>query len=607
MTLRRDASILLLVKTARIRTLLVVCLLGIGGAAAAAPPDTIPVERIRPGMKGYGLTVFYGFKVERFNVEVIDIIKNFLPNQDLILARIDHPVLRHTGVVGGMSGSPIYFEGKIAGALAYGWRFAKDPICGITPIKNMLDLTTRKLRGPSPWSAPGGAKVADRATLSSLARMERWWKLPFGRAARPSSSEYLVPVAMPLHTAGFTPEAAVELRKAFASFGFEPVQGGGTGSAEGPDKAAPGGAIGVQLVKGDMSMVGTGTATWVSGNKVLAFGHRMFNAGEIYLPAVGARIHHMLANVSRSFKIASPTREMGSLVQDRQAAIMIDTSRRIGTVPMSIATHMGGDKRVFHAELARHRLLTGQLASSVMMSALTESLPDVDLATFKISTRLALRGHRSLQFDDYLFSPGGIALTAALFGRGLRALREVLTNDFEPVYIERIDLDLDVKFGNDVLEVNTLSMGSTTVDPGSRVTLQVGFRPFAGRDFTRSYTVEIPQSLAGSVLLIEAASGAHVQPDRAAPENLDQMLDVLQDSYPARSLVISVGTPFEGLKLRGQVIRDLPPSVLDSFNTAAVIRNDQTFHPVLRKVHHTQRVISGRKSIRIRVRSEVNQ
>jgi hypothetical protein len=594
------------VKTARIRTLIVVCLLGIGAAAAAAPADTIPVERIRPGMKGYGLTVFYGFKVERFNVEVIDVIKNFLPSQDLILARVDHPVLRHTGVVGGMSGSPIYFEGKLAGALAYGWRFAKDPICGITPIKNMLELTTRKLRGPSPWSASTG-KAGDKTTLASLARLERWWKLPFGRAARPSTSEYLVPVAMPLHTAGFTPEAAVELRKAFASFGFEPVQGGGTGGADGPDKIPPGGAIGVQLVKGDMSMVGTGTATWVGGNRILAFGHRMFNAGEIYLPAVGARIHHMLANVSRSFKIASPAREVGSLVQDRQAGVMMDTSRRIGMVPMTVTSRVGGEKRVFHAQLARHRLLTGQLAGSVMMSSLAESLPDVDQATFKISTRVAVKGHRTIQLDDYLFSPGGIALTAALFGRGLRALREVMMNDFEPVFVERIDMDLDVKFGNDVLEINTLSLSSTTVDPGSRITLQVGFRPFAGKDFTRSYTVEIPHSLAGSVLQIEAASGSMVQPERAVPENLDQLLEALQESYPARSLVLSIGTPFEGLKLRGQVIRDLPSSVLDSFNTAAVVRNDQAFHPVLRTVHHTQRVLSGRKSIRIRVRSEVNQ
>ena len=276
-----------------------------------------------------------------------------------------------------------------------------------------------------------------------------------------------MPVALPLHTAGFTPEAAAELRKAFASFGFEPVQGGGTGRAdEGPDRIVPGAAIGVQLVKGDMSMVGTGTATWADGKRILAFGHRMFNAGEIYLPAVGARVHHTLANVSRSFKIASPTREVGSLIQDRQAGILVDTSRHVGAVPMTITTRVGGDKRVFRVEVARHRLLTATLVNSVLTNALGESLPDVDTATFKLSTRLALKGHRPLQVEDYLFSPGGIAMTAALFSKGLRALREVMHNDFEPVFVERLDLDVDVKFGNEVVEINTLSMRSTTRRPG---------------------------------------------------------------------------------------------------------------------------------------------
>ena len=559
-------------------------------------------------MKGYGLTVFYGFKVERFEVEVIDVIKNFLPNQDLFLVRADHPVLRHSGVVGGMSGSPIYLEGKLAGALAYGWRFAKDPICGITPIKNMLELTRRKPRGPSAWTVPLGPRQgADRATLSSLSQQRRWWRLPFGRVPSPSSTDFLVPVALPLHTAGFTPEASAELRKAFASFGFEPVQGGGTGRDEGPTGVVPGGAVGVQLVRGDMSMVGTGTATWTGGSQILAFGHRMFNAGEIYLPAVGARVHHTLANVSRSFKIASPTRVIGSLVQDRQAGIMMDTSQRVGTVPMTITSHVAGETRVFRAELARHRLLTPSLAGSVMMNALTESLPDVDQATFKLSTRLSVKGHRPVRIDDYLFAPGGIPLTAAMFSRGLRAVREVMMNDFEPVFMERIDLDLEVRFANDVAEITSLSMKSSTVDPGSRVTLQVGFRPFAGGEFVKSYTLEIPAAMAGSVLVVEASSGSLAQPERAAPVKLTQLLSALEDGYPARSVVISVGVPYEGLKLRGQVIRDLPSSVLDSFNTAAVIRDDQAFHPALRTVHATQRVISGKKSIRIRVRSEVNQ
>lgn len=577
-----------------------------------AAPATIPVDQIRPGMHGHGLTVFSGFKVERFKVQVIDVMKNFMANQDLILIRADHPVLRHSGVVGGMSGSPIYIEGRLAGALAYGWRFTKDAICGVTPIANMLDLTKRKPRGMGRWNAPVAAaprQPADRASLASLSRLQRWWKLPFGRTSRvdASATTTMTPVTVPLSVAGFAPEVVTSLRQGLASYGFEPVQGGGTGRAEGPASFETGGSLGIQLVSGDMSMAGTGTVTLIEKDRVLGFGHRMFNAGEIHIPAITARINHTLANISRSFKISSPARIAGSLVQDRQAGIMVSTSERVGTVPMTVTVRQGGEKRVFKVEISRHRLLTATLASTVMMSSLSEIIADVDQATFKITTRFSLKGYRPVQVEDHLFAPGGIGLTATIFSRGLRALREVMSTDFEPVYVERIDVDLDVRFGNEVVEITGASVSSTVVDPGSRINVMVSFRPYGGGEYTKSYPLEIPATMAGTVLQIEAASGILAPPDRAPPENMKQLLESLQSGYPARSVVLSLGLPHEGLKLRGELLHDLPTSVLDSLSMATQERGEQTFNSVRRTVHGTQRIVVGKKSIRIRVRSEVNK
>ncbi len=178
----------------RIRRFLIVSglvgltLSGLVSSVQAQPvklPPTIPIEQIKPGMTGYGLTVFYGFKVERFKVRVVSVLKNFLPKQDLFLVYVDHPRVRKTGVLGGMSGSPIYIQGKLAGALAYGWRFSKEPVAGITPIANMFKLLKRKPRGPAKTgygSRIEGSRIEGRRSdaVDRLARLtglrrDRWW------------------------------------------------------------------------------------------------------------------------------------------------------------------------------------------------------------------------------------------------------------------------------------------------------------------------------------------------------------------------------------------------------------------------------------------------
>jgi hypothetical protein len=566
-------------------------------------------------MTGYGLTVFSGFKVERFSVRVIDVLENFLPKQDLFLVRVDHPVLRKTNVVGGMSGSPIYLQGKLAGALAYGWRFSKEPIAGITPIANMLDLLKRKPRGPSkagyasaPMSSTRHGRTRMARIIGRLDGRRAWWKLPFARAPRGSTAS-LAPVAVPLNVAGFSRDAMPLLRDAFADYGFEPVQGGGTGRAQGPARYQTGGSVGVRLVSGDMALTGTGTVTWTDpgGRRVLGFGHRMFNAGEIYLPAVTARVNHTLASVSRSFKLSSPAREIGSLVQDRQAGILVDTGKKIGTVPMSVTMRFQGRKRTFKARLARHRLLTPTLASTVLSSAISEAVPDVANVTMQVITRFTVRGYPQVTLKDHLFADTGARIAAVLFSRGISALRKVLNNPFAPAHVERLDMDVAVKFAREVVQIKGLRTSSSRVEPGSRINLVVSFKPFAGKEFTKTYPVTIPRSLAGSLLKVEAASGKLVTPDRAPPQDLRQFLEDLDLRYPARSVVLSLSTPTQGVKLHGKVIKDLPTSVIDALNTGTQVRDGAIFQTVSRDVHGTRSLITGKKSLRIRVTSEVTQ
>ena len=568
----------------------------------------MPISEIKPGQVGYGLTVFRGFKIERFRVEVIDVMKNFLPKQDVFLVRIDHPVLRKTGVVGGMSGSPIIINGKVAGALAYGWRFSKEPITGITPIHNMLDLLKRKPRGPHKAGFASlrarGRRPVDRLAIRSMSRRDRWWKMPGLRPVVPASSQ-LTPVSVPLSVSGLSPEAMVQLKRSFAGFGFQPVQGGGSGKAEGPTKFFPGSAVGVQMARGDVSLAATGTITWVGPKRVLGFGHRMFNAGEIYIPATTSKIIHTLASVSRSFKIGTPARVVGSLVQDRQAGIMVDTSKQIGTVPLTITMRAGQRKQVYKVHLARHRLLTQSLARTVLSSALSEAMSDVAHATFTLNTRISVKGYPQLRLTEHAYASSGVRFPILLFSRGLRAIRHIAGNNFETAAIERIDFDVDVQFANKLVQIKEVRVDSSEVNPGQKVNLYVTFRPFNGGEFTKTYPLQIPRDTAGSVLVAEVAGGGLTRPDIAVPQNLGQMLKILQKMYPTRSVVVSLQTPSSGLKLRGRIVRDLPSSVMDALNTGTSVRSTRVFRTVSRKVHGTQSIIAGKKKIRIRVRSEV--
>jgi len=569
-------------------------------SALADPVEYLPLDQIRPGQTGYGLTVFRGFKVERFQVKVVDVLRNFLPKQDLFLIMVDHPVLRKTGVVGGMSGSPIYIKGKLAGALAYGWRFSKEPIAGVTPIKNMLDLLKRKIRGPARagWASSQNRPTSKAAAAPAPAtqRLDR----PLPAASYPPISG-LTPMTVPLSAAGWSPEALNLLRESFSGFGFEPVQGGGTGKAEGPAKFQAGGALGIQLVSGDISLTGTGTVTWTDGKRVLGFGHRMLNAGEIYLPTTTAKIVHTLASLARSFKISSPARTMGSLVQDRQAGVMVDSSRQIGAIPMKLTMRTPTLERVYNVRLARHRILSSTLARTVVANGVSEALTDVAHATFTMRTTITLKDHRPLKIVEHLYASSGVRLPVSLFSRGIGVIAKVLDNPYQPVEIQRINVDLDVKFARDLVQIEGLQVNSARVRPGSRINLLVTFKPFAGYPFTKAYPLQIPATMAGSVLSVEVASGALAKPDLAPPQNLKQYLKNLQQVYPSRSVVVSLKTPSIGLKVQGRIIKDLPPSVADALRSGTRVRDEKFYSTELRTVHGTRRIVTGKKSLRIRV------
>jgi hypothetical protein len=572
----------------------------------------IPLAEVRAGMKGYGLTVFSGTKPERFDIRVIGVLHNFLPKQDVILIQSDDPRLLHSGIVAGMSGSPIYIEGRLAGALAYGWHFAKDPIAGVTPIETMLTEMRRPLRGRLFTPMAEAANERHRSLDQLLAERAADKKgllsqLPLPPRLIDGASSSLVRASVPLSLAGFGAATFDELTRTLEQFHVVPMQAGGgsRNDGRGPSKFEDGGSIAVELIRGDVSAAATGTVTHVDGNKLVAFGHPMFNVGEVYLPVATAEIHTFMSALSTSFKLASPMKEIGTLVQDRQACIVGDTSQRADMIPVNVVVGGAGRKEEsFHAEVVRHRFLTPMLAAGVIANSAQTAASDVSDATITVRSSLAIRGYKPLELVDYVFSPDGVSPRTLASSSGLKAIGDILFNPFTPANIDKIDVRVDVDYKADVAEIVGVSLNSDELEAGSRPNLYVTLRPYAGQEYIKTIPVEIPPQLTGQNVKVVVTAGNLAKPDTAPPENLGGMIDNLRKSFPAKAIVVSLETPDEGVTLRGSVIPDLPGSVIDTLRPGASTRRADTYKRAARIVVDTPGVVVGKQEITIHVKDD---
>ena len=594
------------------------------GRVAASPPPIMPLSEVRPGMVGQALTVFQGRKPEPFKVRVISVLRNFLPKLDVILVRAEDPRLEQSGIAAGMSGSPVYVDGKLIGAVAYGWNFAKEPLAGVTPIESMLAERHRPRRSSALESADlggglhaltlaegGGEGAPQPVGTGQLSAAFGGLLAGSGAGAAPPPdgvASQLRPVAIPLAVAGFDDRTVAEMDRALRPLGLVPVRAGGGGRRPeaGPGVVEPGSAIGVELVRGDMSVVGTGTVTYVDKDTVVAFGHPMLGSGELYLPLVDAEIHAILPSLAQSIKLSSPVAEIGALVQDRKACIVGDLSARVTMVPITIrvnAPHAA--PRVFHAEIARHRRLTPALVALVANSAIADAEPDPVDMTMDITSRVKLRGRPALTLRDQFFSPDGVTASLLASLRGVRAVGELLTNPFQPIVLEQIDVDIDLSFRRDLVEIVGTRLRDGRVRAGQPATVEVTLRPYDGAEYTETLRVPIPAGVAGQSVKLEVTSGAFTRPDVAPPETLSGYLDALTKYYPSSAIVVSVQTLQDGVATRGRLLPELPSAALDTLRGSGRTRRLDAYRMSEKTVFPTKRIITGKQELTVSVDADL--
>ena len=597
-------------------------------ATAAAPQgrsDILPLSQVRPGMKGYGLTVFEGTQPERFEVEVIGIQKGFLPRQDLILIKTRHPRLEVARVVAGMSGSPIYLEGKMIGAYAYGWTFPRESVAGVTPIENMLaDLDrpvpsdifgwplhmtgskTSKSQGPSAannesstgyYGTPGHYRVTEHSEQLAA------------RLPHPAGTDGSRPVETPLLLGGITPLGLQIAEKLFRPLGFEPLQAGGAGGDEqdAPDHFVDGGAIGVQLVSGDISAMPLGTVTRVEGDRVLGFGHPLMSAGVTALPTAVAKVLWFWASDYRSFKVGYPVRSMGALIGDRQASIVVSQSAKAPVIPVTldVVGVEGVAKNAWHFKVAHEKFMAPSFLATAIGSAIQAVVSERRDVSWSLDSEVTLDNQRQLTLEDFGVSSGGTIgaediLTSNLVG----SIGALLNNPWQSIFVKEIKAQLTLHYSRDILRLRGVQLLDSEVDAGKSARLRVTLLPWEGPPQHRVISVPIPVQFAGETVHIEIVPGYTEMPELAPPETLNELITNLDvPVYSPKSLVVKYNTSGSTLAYHGQVAAHLPPGAVDSLMPTTSSLSPTAQASPTRLVFAMPNYVTGKDKVSVKVRA----
>jgi len=469
------------------RTLFLVLLAAVGAAASpsAKAQEILPLDQVKPHMRGVARTIFAGQEIEEFDLEVLGVLHNLMgPGQHIILARLLGDKVDYTGVVAGMSGSPVYIDGKLVGALSLRiGAFTKEPIAGITPFESM----ERAAQQETPAAAAEAGLPRYRMPEQSLA----------AASLRGPADPYLVPIETPLTFVGFHPQAINRFSEELSQYGFLAVQGGGTAAPENTSPLEPGGAVSAALVTGDMSVAGTCTITHRDADRLYACGHPILQLGQVRLPMTSAEIVATVPSDFNSFKIANIGEAVGAFEQDRSSAVV----GRVGPVPPMIPVdltlrHRDQEDR-YHFKIFQHPKMSPLLLNLTLFNGLLNSVQSGAEVTYRVSGRMALEGHDDVVLDD-LYSPTDSLFPDAFFVVSSvgGSFSRVFTNPFEEPQIKGINLTVDLLPARHAASIENAWSDKSEVRPGETVMVKVVLQPYRGERLVREVPVTIPAQAA---------------------------------------------------------------------------------------------------------------
>ncbi len=565
------------------RFALIALVLGVLVASPRAQLATLPLEEVRPGMVGIGRTVFAGTKLEDFKVHILGVLRNVIaPKRSLILARLEGGPLAKTGVIAGMSGSPVYVDGRLLGAVSYSLgQFSTEPIAGITPIAEMVDATMM------PAAMRGSRPVALNWPATPRQLIDIWARdLGRSRAFVDDASQALVlsgvssdlspmgsmlrPIAVPMVAAGFDASVLDPISPAFAAAGFvsmsSAAQSPGITAAGGNDrKLAPGDAVGVALLTGDFELGATGTVTHVDGDRVYAFGHPLYNLGPTEFPMTKAEVQVVLPSLMSSSKLASFGEVVGTVQQDRATAIAGRLGPGPSLIPVSITLNSDrGPSRSFHFGVVRDFTFTPLLTYLSVANVLTSYERGAGPASFAIRGTASIRSQGEIAFED-MFSGEQPAGGAAAYIAG--PLTALLKNSADAVNVDKIDLVIDASEQQRSARIERVWLDTTRPRAGRDAVVFVAMRNSRGEEVIKQVPIELPANVTGALQLTVADAARTTADDRrdargAEMQRASQMIRSFNRARKNNRLYVRLTSPDAGAVVNGEPMAALPPSVL---------------------------------------------
>jgi len=555
---------------------------------ATATARYMPIDEVKAGMVGVGRTVFQGTAIEDFKAQIIGVIRsNVGPRRDLILARLEGGPLAKTGVIAGMSGSPVYIDGRLIGAVSYSLgAFATEAIAGITPIAEMIDATTPV---PAPTTArsvpipigadPSALVRAFESAIGPARPFATGSPATLGSMAQPDAglARALHPIALPLAISGFEGGITESVMALFRQAGFLAVPGGSRAwpqdAAASSDPLRPGDPVGVALITGDLQFGATGTVTEVDGTRVYAFGHPLYNVGPVSYAMTRAYVHAVLPSLSSSIKLASLGEVVGTVQQDRATAVAGVFGQRPRMVEMTVSLRRdGGPVRRFAFSIVDNPLLTPLLAYTALANIFTQHEHDFGPATFAVRGRAAITRHGSVDFDDVFAGdqPGLAAASAVTMPIGA-----LMTNAKEPIRVESLHLEIDSAERLRVATIERVWLETTDIQRGTTVPVKILLSTWRGEPILQTVPVDIPRNAEGPLTLLVADGVRFAQwearEQRAVlnPDSVDQMVKILNQSRRGNRLYVRLLARDNGAVVGGEAMPALPSSVL------AVLQGDR--------------------------------
>jgi len=577
------------------------------------PAKYIRLDDIKPGMEAYCLTEYGLAGIEKFALEVVDVVRDMEPGRDMILVKGTDERFIQTGPVGGCSGSPVYINGKLAGALAYAWIYAKDPLYGATPIEEMLKVGRGPQFSRSEQSAGQAWSMFDFSKPIDFAEIDRQFRNELVRRSRNLGG--VNPLPCPLITSGLPRGVREQLDELVKPFGLMVVAGGGSGSnptVSGEKvQLVPGACLTVPLVSGDITMAVSGTVTEVRGDKVYGFGHSYLGYGPIDLPMATGKVHTIVSNVVRSFKLTSVLDTVGALTIDESMAVFGRIGVKAKTIPLTIRIDRYNDieKRVYNCRVANNRLLTPLLLQSAVAGAALQlgDFPPDHMIEYKVA--IDLEDTESINFENVSTARGVIELIMESVG----SVALLMNNPYKEVGIKSIDYDIRIVPRNIISHIWSLDLSSSKVKAGENIEIGVVVESVLAGKKKYKCTLEIPEDLApGRYDLTVCGSPDYERfllkavPYKFIAQSVPDLIEALNYSLgiDRDKLYFLLALPPGGVALEQAELPDLPGTKVLVLQDAKRTLKIQPFQHWIERSLETGTVVIDKKVIKITVEKQ---